>query len=221
MSSLCPICGFLLAPGHKCPDLDALAKAALEAPIPKDYDIEIAKPYTLAPEAYEDGTTGETIVPDVIGEVTGWRVWRVLHPREPEKIKLQSLGSGGKQNAAVWSPGKIMEAFCAQPHTPPGTNCSCGFYAARTKEHLLSMHYHSGFDYDDPTAVLVVGTVAMQGRIVPGTQGWRAQRVRPLRVSILPSRWRVMKPLQAQYPKVEFVLENWLSPKKAEGGDDK
>jgi len=207
----------LLAPGHKCPDLEALAKAAADAPLPKDYDIEIATPYTLAPEPYEDSATGNTIVPDVIGEVTGWRVWRVLHPREPEKIRLQSLGSGGKVHSVIWTPGKIMEAFCSGQHTPPAEKCSCGFYAARTREHLLSMHYHSGFDYDDPTAVLAVGTVKMQGKIIPGTQGWRAQRVRPERVMILPSRWRVVKPLRAMYPKVEFVLENWLSRDKSEG----
>jgi len=216
-TTLCPVCGFLLAPGHKCPDLDALAKAAADAPLPKDYDIEIATPYTLAPEPYEDGTTGQTVVPDVIGEVTGWRVWRVLHPREPEKIRLQSLGAGGKTHSIIWTPGKIMEAFCSAPHTPPAERCSCGFYAARTREHLLSMHYHSGFDYDDPTAVMAVGTVKMQGKIIPGTQGWRAQRVRPERVMILPSRWRVVKPLRAMYPKVEFVLENWLTRDKDEG----
>ena len=42
--TLCPVCGFLYAPGHKCPDLDTIAAAAATSPIPKDYDIEIAKP---------------------------------------------------------------------------------------------------------------------------------------------------------------------------------
>jgi hypothetical protein len=185
---------------------------------PAGFDIEIAKPYTIADEPYEDSLTGATITPDVIGEVVGWRVWRVLHPAEPSRIRLQSLGSGGKMHSVLWTPGKVMEAFCANPHTPPHEKCGCGFYAARTREHLLSMHYHSGFDYDSTLDVLVVGEVAMQGKIIPGTQGWRAQRVRPLRVSILPSRWKVMRPLQAMYPKVEFRLENWLSQKK--GGDD-
>jgi hypothetical protein len=211
-SSLCPVCGFLLVPGHACPDLDALAEAAAKAPLPPGYDIEVAKPYTTAPSPYEDQTTGKVVVPDVIGEVVGWRVWKVLHPTDPKKIRLQSLGAGGPQNASIWAPSKIMEAFCSKSHVPPAESCSCGFYAARTKEHLLSMHYHSGFEYDIATDVLVVGEVAMQGKIIPGTQGWRAQRVRPLRVSVLPSRWKVLRPLQAQYPKVEFKLENWLTP---------
>lgn len=212
-SPLCPVCGFTTMPGqkHVCPDLDAIAAAALSAPLPADFDVEVAKPYTAAPEAYED-ESGKMVTPDVIGEVIGWRVWRVLHPREPAKIRLQSMGSGGKQHAAIWTPNKIMEAFCSQPHVPPTKTCSCGFYAARTREHLLSMHYHSGFTYDNPEDILVVGTVAMQGKIIPGTQGWRAQRVRPQTVLILPSRWRVLRPLQAAYPKVEFKLENWLSP---------
>jgi hypothetical protein len=213
-TTLCPVCGYLLAPGHQCPDLDALAEAAAKAPLPKDYDIEVATPYTLAPEPYDDATSGKTVVPDVIGEVIGWRVWRVLHPSDEKKIRLQSLGAGGAQHSAIWTPGKIMEAFCSQPHTPPQEKCSCGFYAAITREHLMSMHYHSGFDYDTRTDVLVVGEVAMQGKVIPGTLGWRAQRVRPLRVMVLPSRWRVMKPLQAMYPKVEFRLENWLTPPK-------
>lgn len=211
-SSLCPVCGFLLMPGHKCPDLDALVKAAAESEALNDFDIEIAKPYTIAEGPYDDEASGKTIVPDVIGEVVGWRVWRVLHPRSPGNIRLQSLGSGGKHHAAVWTPGKMMEAFCGQSHTPPAEKCSCGFYSARTVEHLLSMHYHSGFKYDDPNDALVIGTVAMQGKIIPGTQGWRAQRVRPLKVLVLPSRWRVLPLLKAAYPKVEFSLENWLTP---------
>jgi hypothetical protein len=217
-SSLCPICGFLLAPGHQCPDLDALAKAAADAPLPKDYDVEIAKPYTIASGPYDDPDSGKRVTPDVIGEVIGWRVWQVLNPTDPKTIRLQSLGAGGPQNAAIWTPGKVMQAFCGKSHTPPAENCSCGFYAARTREHLLSMHYHSGFDYEDPKDCLVVGTVAMQGKIIPGTQGWRAQRVRPLTVLVLPSRWKVVEPLRKAYPKAEVKLENWLSQKKAEGG---
>lgn len=216
-SSLCPICGFLLAPGHKCPDLDALAKAAAEAPIPKDYDIEIAKPYTAAPGPYDDATLGATVTPDVIGEVIGWRVWQVANIKDDsQEVRLQSLGAGGPQNAAIWSPGKVMEAFCGKNHVPPAEKCSCGFYAARTREHLLSMHYHSGFNYEDPADCLVVGTVAMQGKIIPGTQGWRAQRVRPVEILVLPSRWKMVEPLQKQYPKAKVRLENWLSQKRYE-----
>lgn len=211
-SSLCPICGFLLVPGHKCPDLDALAEAAMKAAVPKDHEIEVAKPFNMAPAPYADAFTGATIVPDVIGEVIGWRTWKVLNPRDPSAIRLQSLGAGGPQHASVWSPGKVMEAFCGKGHAPPAEACSCGFYAASTREHLLSMHYHSGFDYDNPNDVLVVGTVAMQGKIIPGTQGWRAQRVRPQKVFVLPTRWKVMALLQKAYPKVEFKLENWLTP---------
>jgi len=217
--SLCPVCGFLLMPGHTCPDLEALAAAASQVPLPPDAEIEVAKPYVVADEPYEEPITGQVIVPDVIGEISGWRVWRVLHPRDPEKIRLQSLGAGGKPHQIVWSPGKVMEAYCTHSHVPPAEKCSCGFYAARTREHLLSMHYHSGFNYDDKLSVLVVGEVAMQGKIIPGTQGWRAQRVRPLRISVLPSRWKVLPLLQAKYPKVEFKLENWLS-QKPRGGDE-
>lgn len=216
-SSLCPVCGYLLMPGHTCPDLNALAAAAASAPTPEGYDVEVAKPYTMAPEPYDDPDSGQTVTPDVIGEVIGWRAWRVLNPGVPNSIKLQSLGSGGAHHASVWTPGKIMQAFCTQPHVPPAAKCSCGFYAARTREHLMSMHYHSGFDYDDPADAIVIGTVAMQGKIIPGSHGWRAQRVRPLEVLVLPSRWKLVKPLRAAYPKVTIRMENWLAREKREG----
>lgn len=215
--TLCPVCGFLLAPGHKCPDLSALQGQAEQPLLPPDPDIEVAKPYTIAPESYDDSTSGKTVVPDVIGEVIGWRVWRVLRINQGKELRLQSLGAGGPTHAAVWTPGKIMEAFCSKNHTPPDENCSCGFYAASTREHLLSMHYHSGFNYEDTNDALVIGEVAMQGKIIPGTQGWRAQRVRPFRVFVLPSRWKVVKPLQAAYPKAEIILQNWLQQQPKQG----
>lgn len=186
---------------------DCAVAAAQSQPRPDN--VEVAKPYTVAPEPYENDHGG-TVVPDVLGEVVGWRAWRVLHPLEPAKIRLQSLGAGGGVHASIWSPGKVMEAFCASSHEVPNERCSCGFYAAGTLDHLLSMSYHLGFDYEDHRDTLVVGEVAMQGKIIPGTQGWRAQRARPLRVQVLPSRWKVLKPLAAMYPDAEFALGNFL-----------
>jgi hypothetical protein len=220
---ICPVCGQGREPGKRCEACAKVAAAAAQ-PAPPAENVEVAKPYVAAPEPYVEPITDEEVVPDVIGEVYGYRVWQVHHPHgeNPEAVRLQSLGAGGPKHATIWTPGKTMEAYCAKGHVPPAEKCSCGFYAARTIEHLLSMHYHSGFVYDDTADALVVGKVAMSGKIIPGTQGWRAQRVRPVVGLVLPSRWKALAMLKVQYPEVQWKLENWLTPAelrdKLEGG---
>lgn len=175
---------------------------------PDPENIEVAKPFSAADEPFA-GSDGTMIVPDVIGEVIGWRVWRVMHPYDAKLVRLQSLGAGGTTHAVPWTPGKTMQAFCARDHVIPAKSCSCGFYAARTQEHLLSMSYHRSRDFDDPNDVLVIGEVAMSGRIIPGTQGWRAQRVRPKTILVPYSRWKAAKTLKAAYPDVDVRLDNF------------
>lgn len=195
--------------GHTVPDMacEHCQKAALEV-----LGVEVAKPFTISASGPIADTFGDVIVPDVIGEIEAWRVWRVLDPYGSPQ--LQSLGAGGRKHASIWTPQKIMEAYCDREHVVPNERCSCGFYAAKTREHLLEMSYHRGFDFDDPTDVLVIGTVAMQGKIIPGTQGWRAQRARPVSVEVPFSRWRVVKPLAARYPGVQVKLANFLRETK-------
>src|SRR3954471_18228042 len=118
-----------------------------------DEEIEVARPFFAADEKYLT-LDGDVRVPDVLGEVLGWRVWSVKHPFDPSKATLHSLGAGGRQHAVAWTPGKVMEAFCTRSHDVPDKNCGCGFYSAKDRDHLLSMSYHRGDDFDDPSEVL-------------------------------------------------------------------
>jgi len=183
-----------------------------------DLEIEVAKPFVIGGEV-ELNPDGEVVIPDYIGELLGWRVWHVRNAYDPKRATLHSLGSGGPQHASEWKPGKLMEAYCARNHTGgvPEKACSCGFYSAKTEEHLLSMNYHRGLDFDDPENVLVIGEVLLQGKVIPGTQGWRAQRARPKTILVPYSRWKVANALKNRYPGVTVKLYNFHKP--AKGGE--
>jgi len=181
-------------------------------PPPEDgFEIEVAKPFVAmpTPEPFQDAQN-KTIIPDYIGEIVAWRVWHVMFPFDAAKIRLQSLGAGGGQHAAVWSPGKRMAAFCQRHEVVPEATCSCGFYSAIDEQHLLSMSYHRGDDFDSIESVLVIGEVGLSGKIIPGTQGWRSQYARPLTVYVPFARWKVANNLKAAYPGVKVELRNFL-----------
>ena len=173
-----------------------------------DLEVEVAKPFVVGDEPVLN-PDGDVLIPDYIGELLGWRVWHVRNAFSKEKATLHSLGTGGHQHASMWKPGKVMEAYCARSHAVPDKNCSCGFYSAKTEEHLLSMNYHRGLDFDDPDEVLVIGEVLLQGKIIPGTQGWRAQRARPKSILVPYSRWKVANNLKERYPGVDVRLYNF------------
>ena len=139
----------------------------------------------------------EIEVPDSVEPVSAWRAWRVIE--WGGELRLQSMGAGGRMADVIWTPSRAMEAKCSRgKHTPPSENCSCGFYAARDRNHLTSMAYHY-YNIDDKKDTVVIGKVAMWGRVIPGSQGWRAQFARPMMLIVPPSRWRVMKPLKDVY----------------------
>jgi hypothetical protein len=109
----------------------------------------------------------EVMVPDVAGEILGWRAWKVEWDVTSQSYELHSATRG-----YTWPKNSWAYAHCAaRGHAPPGEKCSCGMYAAKTREQLLDMSYHV-YDTND----VVVGEVAMAGKVIPGTQGWRAER---------------------------------------------
>lgn len=157
--------------------------------------------------------------PDLLGTVEGWRAWRIDAKLPPFGVapKLRSATYGGY----YWTPRQRAMAECDKcGENVPGQRCSCGFYSAKTLEHLMSMAYHlydehEGSVYAAPGEVKVVGQVANWGKVVEGSQGWRAQYSYPVRLFVPYEAARLVKPLRKAYG-VPVTLKNIL---RREGQD--
>jgi hypothetical protein len=154
--------------------------------------------------------------PDVVGTVEGWRAWRV-------KLEPPRFGTAPKLMSAAfnysWTPRVKARAECAKCKNPdptandhvPGTHCSCGFYSARTLDHLRRMGYHGYSQSSGYTSV--VGQLANWGKVIPGSQGWRAEFAYPAVLFVPFEAWRLRKPLMRAYG-VPCKLLNLLDPEK-------
>lgn len=126
----------------------------------------------------------------VVGEVVAYRGWNLYE--DYSSVRLESLGGD------MWPRGGWMVAECdGHGHEVPGEDCSCGIYAARDREHLFQMGYNS--------RAAVQGTVALAGKVIPGSQGWRAERARPLCITVPYERWQLVRRLRETY-RCEVVL---------------
>lgn len=148
--------------------------------------------------------------PDLVGAVEGWRVWRVSTelPKFGGAPKLYSATYGGY----YWAARKACVAECEKcGENVPGEYCSCGFYSAKTFDHLMGMSYHL---YDAETGMIaVLGQVANWGKVIEATQGWRAQIAYPVRLWVPFEAAKLAKPLKEAYG-VPVGLRNWLKPRK-------
>jgi hypothetical protein len=154
--------------------------------------------------------------PDVIGTVEGWRAWRV-------NLEPPRFGTVPKLLSATynywWTPRVKARAECAKCTDPdpksdrhvPGTHCTCGFYSAKSLTHLRSMGYHSYSQGSQHTSV--VGQLANWGRVIEGSQGWRAEFAYPAVMFIPFEAWRLRKPLMRAYG-VPVKLLNLLDESK-------
>lgn len=142
------------------------------------------------------------IVPDMVGAVVAWRAW---------KIGADGLLHSVSMTDVAWRPREAIQAACSKrsaPHEPPGEDCDCGIYAAKTREHLESMHYPNyNYQLGDPS--VCVGEVWLWGGIVPGSQGWRAQFAYPKRLLVPHEAYLAVADLRALYG-VPVKLENTL-----------
>jgi hypothetical protein len=107
-----------------------------------------------------------------IGILTGWRCWTVLR----EEGLLRPI----YQRGMVWNPRQSYEAFCAvadkptgqrgDVHPVPWATCRCGIWAVCHPMLLQEVSW----DWKD-NETLVVGQVALWGRVIEFERGWRAQ----------------------------------------------
>lgn len=151
--------------------------------------------------------------PDVLGEVVAYRAWRVVG-----SVKLPMLASV-TYGTWIWHPQRWTIATChgrevcpaskddqAGPGVP-GEHCSCGLYAARDRGHMELQSYK---DFADDARPVFIGEVGLAGKVIPGTQGWRAEKGR-IRKLFVP--WHLneyVDPLRSLYG-VEVELSNTFS----------
>jgi hypothetical protein len=156
--------------------------------------------------------TSDVRVPDVLGEVIGWRAWRVIGGN----VKLPMLASVTHGNT-IWHPDRWTLATCGRTsHTcrrpgyagvsVPGEGCSCGMYAAKSREQLLKLGYNRGGDAMRP---VFIGEVGMAGKVIPGSQGWRAEKARIVRLYVPYEHFRYVQWLERLY-RVPVLLDNTL-----------
>jgi hypothetical protein len=157
----------------------------------------------------------ELAVPDSTEPVEGWRTWAVKADLKPNEAPL--LKSVIYRDA-YWTPRQVMEGVCERStgrangvqrkgHEVPFETCMCGLYAAKTREHLLSLSYHS---YDERSGLFqVIGPVAMWGKVIEGTQGWRSTFGYPKAIYVPYEAWHLAKPITAAYG-VPVRLNNFL-----------
>lgn len=151
------------------------------------------------------------------GEIIGWRAWHVIDT--PEGARLQSLGLGGTGSNTIWTPGTIMEATCSKGHTDvphEGLHC-CGFYTGVSKEHLVEMRYNNYTP--EHGHFVVIGQVALCGKVIPGDLGWRSQYAWPVKLYVPYGMvggkrgWEMVKPLREAYG-IPVELDNTLKSTK-------
>ena len=91
-------------------------------------------------------TPERMLVPDIVGEIVGWRAWDTVGsercPRLQSVSWKQAIGSDPA--ASIWPTRRWFYAQCRRDHPEgiPGEGCHCGLYAAASLEQLLTQHRH-------------------------------------------------------------------------------
>ena len=168
---------------------------------------------------------GDERAPDIIGEIVGFRAWKV-HLSVMHGAFLVSL------NGTMWPRDTWLRAHCngsltrchrherilavtglslgTDPEPVPGRGCSCGIYAARDRLHLMNQ-----WQYNRAHGV-VIGEVGLAGRFIEGEKAHRAEKARPLRLWVAHSDWRLVKPLADAY-RIPVELSNVLNEGRHDG----
>jgi hypothetical protein len=136
-------------------------------------------------------------IPDVMGEVVGWRAWQVVGTLKLPRLMSVNAARTVGHDDAIWPTRRWITARCPHGHVEeiPVEGCTCGLYAAASREQLIQLRYGA---YGDG-AVHAIGEVGFVGKVIPGSQGWRAERGR-IRSLIVPyEHWRYAKPLAEAY----------------------
>lgn len=144
--------------------------------------------------------------------IYGHRVWRVMPYTAldgRETVRLCAVGLLGIPK--VWNPLVPQQAVCSQHdshHEAPWYDCECGVWASNDAEWayrrmILWMQTQGG----DPVG-WAVGRVAMWGRVIEHTKGWRAQYAYPYAVRVESEDEAVARKVRFEYA----VDVEWSGP---------
>jgi hypothetical protein len=165
-----------------------------------------------------------------VEEIIGYRGWKISYAEDGTPRLNSPLFP------LIWEPGETMIAHCqSHSHHDPssplyhgpdtdnrdqwspvkgcgGNGHGCGFYAGRTREHLIQLGYGK-YNESDPR---VIGKVQMSGKIIPATNGYRAQEVTPLEIYVPYELWKLAAALKDVYGPhgVTVTTEATLVPAK-------
>lgn len=140
-------------------------------------------------------------------EVLGWRAWDVH--KLGKLVRLGSVSSHGHWPVADWiyaECGGIRSCESSSDGRCPGENCSCGLYSARDLEQLTDELPYANYDNRQ---VKVIGQVAMAGKVVVGTQGFRAEKARVAHLYVPHTHWKLGRTLSKQYG-VPYDTLRWI-----------
>lgn len=123
----------------------------------------------------------------------------------PAAFPVQAMQPQPRRSMISGAYGGLGEVVDEIEHEVPDPSCSCGIYAAST---LLPV-----WPYVDDA--VVVGRVALWGRVVEHAQGWRAQFAYP-QALFVPKPWvtkaaRLLKAYELTVQDVEDIQEPWMS----------
>ena len=119
--------------------------------------------------------------------VLGWRAWRLVRT---ERGELRIAPATPRR---PWEPGEVQRATCSGAHTrlylvfnpelapthrSPEPGCTCGFHAVKDPARLARAGRGVG----------VLGQVAMWGRVIEHTLGWRSEFAYPARLRLVCAR---------------------------------
>ena len=111
------------------------------------------------------------ILRDQTDPVFGWRYWQ-LSPRQ----LLRSVTQRGFE----WPPNQVLKAVCVEiGHPAPADRCNCGIYA---NPELEALRQHGLCLAPD---VIVLGQVALWGKVVDDEPSLRGEFAYPARLSLV------------------------------------
>lgn len=107
--------------------------------------------------------------------ITGWRAWNIVDFERRGGVsekRLQALGT-----KPVWEPRQENVAICIQngTHEAPWPDCQCGFWAFKDREHVEKALFNT---YGGEQGK-VIGQVALWGRVLECTDGYRGEYAYP------------------------------------------
>lgn len=163
------------------------------------------------------------LIPDRIGEAVGYRAWEIIG--DEVMPRLMSVTHARDSVGGIWPADRYFYAECDYGKNTygdslvcgnakasgvadvrvPHQDCGCGLYSAKSLKQLQGLQYSA---YQDGVANKVIGQVLLSGKVIEGTQGWRAQRGRVGKLWVPYERWQFVEPLANAY-KVPVGLGAW------------